>query len=88
VSDESRAVGLTADELRLLLLCAAQHSPRSLALVSLVTFCGLRISEALNAEIRDYRFRRVLAARRPRTATFVQARGEPSGWRLDVTECC
>lgn len=54
VSDESQAVGLTADELRLLLMYAAQHSPRSLALVSLLTFCGLRISEALNAEVRDY----------------------------------
>ena len=54
VSDESQAVGLTADELRLLLRSAAQHSPRSLALVSLLTFCGLRISEALNAEVRDY----------------------------------
>src|SRR3954462_6593985 len=54
VSDESQAVGLTADELRLLLIYAAQHSPRSLALVSLLTFCGLRISEALNAEVRDY----------------------------------
>ncbi len=54
VSDESQAIGLTADELRLLLVHAAQHSPRSLALVSLLTFCGLRISEALNADIRDY----------------------------------
>jgi integrase/recombinase XerD len=54
VSDESQAIGLTADELRLLLIFAAQHSPRSLALVSLLTFCGLRISEALNAELRDY----------------------------------
>lgn len=54
VSDESQAVGLTADQLRLLLLNAAQHSTRPLALVSLLTFCGLRISEALNADIRDY----------------------------------
>jgi site-specific recombinase XerC len=54
VSDESQAVGLTANELRLLLIYAAQHSPRSLALVSLLTFCGLRASGALHAEIRDY----------------------------------
>lgn len=54
VSDESAAVGLTADELRVLLAAAAEHSPRSLALVTLLTFCGLRISEALNAEVRDY----------------------------------
>jgi integrase/recombinase XerD len=31
-----------------------QHSGRSLALVFLLTFCGLRNSEALNAEVRDY----------------------------------
>src|SRR5215212_22632 len=54
VSDESQAVGLTADELRRLLAAAAAHSPRSLALVSLLVFCGLRISEALNADIRGY----------------------------------
>jgi len=54
VSDESAAVGLTADELRRLLAAAAAHSPRSAALVSLLTFCGLRISEALGADLRDY----------------------------------
>jgi site-specific recombinase XerD len=54
VSDESQAVGLTADELRLLLVYAGQLSPRSLALVSLLIFCVLRISEALNAEVRGY----------------------------------
>lgn len=54
VSDESQAIGLVADELRRLLTAAAAHSLRSAALVSLLTFCGLRISEALNAEIRDY----------------------------------
>jgi len=54
VSDESQAVGLTADELRRLLAAAAAHSPRSAALVSVLTFCGLRISEALGADVRDY----------------------------------
>lgn len=54
VSDESQAVGLTADELRRLLATAAGHSPRSAALVSLLTFCGLRISEALGADVRDF----------------------------------
>jgi integrase len=29
-------------------------SPRSAALVTLLTFCGLRISEALGADLRDY----------------------------------
>lgn len=54
VSDESQAVGLTANEMRRLLTAAAGHSPRSAALVYLLIFCGLRISEALNAEIRSY----------------------------------
>jgi integrase/recombinase XerD len=47
-------VGLTSDELRRLLATAATHSPRSAALVTLLTFCGLRISEAFGADIRDY----------------------------------
>src|SRR3954447_6821073 len=54
VSDDSQAVGLTADELRRLLATAAAHSPRSAALVTLLTFCGLRISEALGADVRHY----------------------------------
>ncbi|MGY5884199.1 tyrosine-type recombinase/integrase [Modestobacter lacusdianchii] len=54
VSDDSQAIGLTADELRRLLAAAAAHSPRSAALVTLLTFCGLRISEALGADLRDY----------------------------------
>src|SRR3954454_2940875 len=54
VSDESQAVGLTAEELRRLLAAASAHSRRSAALVSVLVFCGLRISEALGADVRDY----------------------------------
>ncbi len=54
VADESQAIGLTADELKRLLAAAAAHSPRSTALVSVLIFCGLRISEALGADVRDY----------------------------------
>jgi site-specific recombinase XerD len=54
VSDESQAIGLTADELVRLLRAATAHSARSLALVSVLTFCGLRISEALSADVRDF----------------------------------
>ncbi|WP_375541517.1 tyrosine-type recombinase/integrase, partial [Quadrisphaera sp. INWT6] len=54
VSDESAAIGLTADQMRAHLVVAAQHSPRSNALVCVLTFCGLRISEALGADVRDY----------------------------------
>ena len=54
VLDDSQAVGLTSDELRRLPATAAAHSPRSAALVTLLTFCGLRISEALGADVRHY----------------------------------
>ncbi len=54
VSDDSQAIGLTADEPHRLLTAAAAHSPRSAALVTLLTFCGLRISEALGADLRHY----------------------------------
>src|SRR4051795_10488025 len=54
VSDESQAIGLTADELRRLLAAASAHSRRSAALVSVLTFCGLRISEALGTDVRHY----------------------------------
>src|SRR3954466_512175 len=54
VSDESQAVALTADELRRLVTAATQHARRSAALVSVLTFCGLRISEALGADVCDY----------------------------------
>src|SRR3954452_17191807 len=40
VTDDSQAVGLTSDELRRLLAAAAAHSPRSAALVTLLTFAG------------------------------------------------
>jgi site-specific recombinase XerD len=54
VADDNRAVGLTSDELRRPLATAAARSPRSAALATLLTFRGLRISEALGADIRDY----------------------------------
>ncbi len=54
VADESQAVGLTKDELKRLLVVAEAHSPRSYALVCVLTFCGLRISEALGVDVRDY----------------------------------
>ncbi len=54
VTDESQAIGLTPDELKRLLAAADAHSPRSAALVALLVFSGLRISEALGADVRDY----------------------------------
>jgi integrase/recombinase XerD len=54
VADESHAVGLTGDELKRLLAAANAHSLRSAALVALLVFTGLRISEVLGADVRDY----------------------------------
>jgi len=54
VADESQAIGLVADELKRLLAAVAAHSSRSAALVSVFMFCGLRISEALGADVRDF----------------------------------
>src|SRR3954462_12957902 len=54
VSDESQAVGLTAEQLRRLLAAASAHSPRSAALGGVLIFCGLRISEPLGAGARAY----------------------------------
>jgi integrase/recombinase XerD len=54
VSDESQAVGLTREEVHRLITVATEHSSRSATLVLLLTSCGLRISEALGADVRDY----------------------------------
>ena len=53
VTDESASVGLSRDELGRVLDTAAAHSPRSSALVHLLAFNGLRITEALNADVDD-----------------------------------
>jgi integrase/recombinase XerD len=66
VSDEFQAVGLTADQLRLL-TAVSEHSRRSAVLVAVLAFCGLRIAEVLGADVRDYRTdhgHRVLRIRR------------------------
>src|SRR3954447_10933910 len=54
VSEESSTTGLSADELRRLLATATKHSARLGALIGLLVLNGLRISEALAADIRDY----------------------------------
>ncbi len=56
VPDESQAVGLTTDELKRLLAAAAKHSAKSLALVSVLMFCGCRISEALAVNVSDFTY--------------------------------
>jgi integrase/recombinase XerD len=54
VSEESSTTGLSAEELRRLLAAAAKHSPRMGALIGLLVLNGLRIAEALGADVRDY----------------------------------
>ena len=51
VSDDSSTVGLTAEELDRLLTAAEEHGPRSAALLSLLVYNGLRISEAIACDI-------------------------------------
>lgn len=50
---DTAPTGLTAEELRKLIIHAKMDGPRSWALVMLLAFTGMRISEALNANIGD-----------------------------------
>ncbi len=58
VSDDSTTVGLSTDELVALLDAADAHSPRWGALVSLLAYNGVRIDEALAADVGDYTYQR------------------------------
>lgn len=58
ISDDSSTVGLTSDELVRLLDAADAHSPRFGALVSLLGYNGVRIDEALSADVADYTYQR------------------------------
>jgi site-specific recombinase XerD len=53
-ADHSSTEGLTKDQARALLAAARADGPRSHALVSLLLFTGIRLSEALNAGTADY----------------------------------
>lgn len=53
-ADHSNTQGLTKDQARALLAAAQADSPRAHALVSLLVFTGIRLSEALNASTADY----------------------------------
>ena len=67
VSQDSTTAGLSASQLRALLETAAAHSARSGALVAVLACCGVRISEALGADVGDYGYdggHRVLAITR------------------------
>jgi integrase/recombinase XerD len=53
-ADHSSTEGLSKDQARALLAAARADGPRSHALVSLLLFTGIRLSEALNASTADY----------------------------------
>ena len=53
VGTDSQTTGLSKDELGALLEAASAHSPRTNALVLLLAMNGLRISEALGADVAD-----------------------------------
>ncbi|WP_091465464.1 tyrosine-type recombinase/integrase [Paenarthrobacter nitroguajacolicus] len=53
-ADHSSTAGMTKDQARALLAAARADGTRSHALVSLLLFTGIRLSEALNASTTDY----------------------------------
>lgn len=53
VGSDSTSTGLDRDELSALLRAAAADGPRTEALLSLLAFNGLRVSEALGAQVED-----------------------------------
>ncbi|SFT44578.1 tyrosine-type recombinase/integrase [Arthrobacter sp. ov118] len=53
-ADHSSTEGMTKDQARALLAAARADGPRSHALVSLLLFTGIRLSEALSASTADY----------------------------------
>lgn len=53
-ADHSSTEGMTKEQARALLAAARADGPRSHALVSLLLFTGIRLSEALNANTTDY----------------------------------
>ena len=87
VGSDTVSTGLDRDELAALIAAAAEDSPRSLALVLLLGLNGLRVSEALGADVEGLtteRGHRVLRIKRkggktatvplaPRTAEAVEA---------------
>ncbi len=87
VSEDSTTVGLSADELVRLLDVADAHSPRSGALVSLLAYNGVRINEALTADLSDYTYQRghrVLRITRKGGKTSTEPLAPPTVRALDA----
>ena len=58
VSEDSTTIGLNAHDAVKMLDAAEHHSPRLAALVHLLTYNGVRIDEALAADVADYSYQR------------------------------
>jgi integrase/recombinase XerD len=87
VSENSTTVGLSAAELVALLDVADAHSPRSGALVSLLAYNGIRIAEALGADVADYTYQqghRVLRIIRKGGTTATEPLAPPTVRALDT----
>ena len=53
VDDESQTTGLSRDEMRRMITASRDDGPRSEALIHLLAFNGLRITEALSRDVED-----------------------------------
>lgn len=58
VGDNVQSTGLSTAEAAALLAAAEHHSPRTAAAVNLLLFCGLRVSELVNARVTDLAYER------------------------------
>ncbi len=86
-STETTSIGLSPAELTGLLAAAEAHSPRWSALLTLLAYNGLRIDEALAADVPDYTYQRghrVLRITRKGGAVSTQPLAAPTVRALDA----
>ncbi len=86
-STETTSIGLSPGELTALLEAAEQHSPRWLALLTLLAYNGLRIDEALATDVAHYTYQRghrVLRITRKGGTTSTQPLAAPTVRALDT----
>lgn len=86
-STETTSIGLSPGELTALLEAAEQHSPRWLALLTLLAYNGLRINEALATDVAHYTYQRghrVLRITRKGGTSSTQPLAAPTVRALDT----
>lgn len=79
---DSPTLGLDRDEARRLLAAAAAHGPRAGALIALLVYSGLRIGEALGADVSD-----LTAVRGHRVLTVTRKGGARRDVALNAVVC-